>query len=29
MSLWAGVGFRSAKDGTVGDIIDRLCPISA
>jgi nitronate monooxygenase len=29
MSLWAGVGFRSARDGSVGDIIDRLCPISA
>jgi nitronate monooxygenase len=25
MSLWAGVGFRSAQDRSVGEIIDQLC----
>jgi len=26
MSLWAGVGFRLATDGSAGEIVDRLCP---
>ncbi len=26
MSLWAGVGFRSATDHAAGEIVDRLCP---
>jgi nitronate monooxygenase len=26
MSLWAGVGFRSAADGSAAAIVDRLCP---
>jgi nitronate monooxygenase len=25
MSLWAGVGFRSATDASVGEVLDRLC----
>ena len=25
MSLWAGVGFRSAGDGPAGEIVERLC----
>ncbi len=25
MSLWAGVGFRSATDDPVGEVVDRLC----
>jgi nitronate monooxygenase len=26
MSLWCGVGFRSAAADSAGEIIDRLCP---
>jgi nitronate monooxygenase len=26
MSLWAGVGFRAARDESTGEIINRLCP---
>ena len=26
MSLWAGVGFRSATDDPAGEIVERLCP---
>ena len=28
MSLWSGVGFRSATDDSAGEVVDRLCPRS-